>query len=181
MRSCFIAPFIAGTAEATIRANCPVVVTAPPHNGSGDFSATLLSSPYSVNEVSQAHARQPHLPLARRSVPGACPCAYPGVNPPTEKLNPLYASSNCRLLTPKSANRPSSDAGCTCFATFAERLAHQSHTGSLAAHFVQNPRQPNLGKAERLGVAIEADQVALGSQLPKNAFGVARQPEVQSR
>ena len=80
-------------------------VSAGPAQWLWRFSAT--SFPLRIRKSGwRVRFRLPDLPLARPLLRCAYPSAYPA-GPSDRKLNPLCASSNCRLLTPKSASNPS--------------------------------------------------------------------------
>ena len=97
--------------------------------------------------------------------------------PSAIKLNPLRASSNCRLLTPKSASKPSTEAGSTCSAMELNASPINVTCGAWLPNSLANPVQLRLGQLQRLGVPVESDQVPLRAQPPDNSCRMTRQAQ----
>ena len=103
--------------------------------------------------------------------------------PSAIKLNPLDASSNCRLLTPMSANNPSSEPGATCSGAALNASPISVTAGAWAPNSSQDPVQPFLCQGQGLRVAVKADQPSRRAQPPDDFRRVTRQSDraVQDR
>ena len=68
------------------------------------------------------------------------------------------ALSSCRLLTPRSASSPSTDAGRWSFSDLCERSVHQTHLRPITCSPGQR-LQPDPGRIQRRRILIEPNQM----------------------
>ena len=88
--------------------------------------------------------------------------------PSAIKLKPLAASSSCMLLTPKSASKPSTEAGCKCRAIELKASPIKVTRGAWLPNSRQTPSNFSCASAKSLGIPVKANQMPLSSKQPCN-------------
>jgi hypothetical protein len=136
-----LSPFIDGAAaDITLSQFCCRRNRPGPNNGSGDSPRPPFLSEF-VNQVGEFV-----FVFLIYHLLGRLPCAYPSacLRAIRRKLNPLCASSSCRLLTPKSASRPSRLPGSISLGCLRKRPGSNTTSGiSLPSSASLPPAEPS--------------------------------------